>query len=236
MLREIAFQDRVSHVTARAGTIEPTAMLQKTTKQKPSADPARRLIVAISGASGAIYGVRLLELLRETEIETHLIVSQTARMTLATETSLKLADVEALADVVHSNQDLGAACSSGSFRNLGVVVAPCSVKTMGEIATGVTANLISRAADVALKERRRVVLMLRETPLHLGHIRQMGAVTEAGAIVYPPVPAFYAQPKSLDEMVDHTLGRVLDLFDIDLGLVRRWTGDKPRVKSTAPRD
>ena len=210
-------------------------MLQKTTKQKPAGEPAKRLIVAISGASGAIYGVRLLELLRDTEIETHLIVSQTARMTLATETSLKLADVEALADVVHSNQDLGAACSSGSFRNLGVIVAPCSVKTMGEIATGVTANLISRAADVALKERRRVVLMLRETPLHLGHIRQMAAVTEAGAIVYPPVPAFYAQPKSLDEMVDHTLGRVLDLFDIDLGLVRRWTGDKPRVKSSTPR-
>jgi flavin prenyltransferase len=211
-------------------------MLQKTAKRKPAGEPAKRLIVAISGASGAIYGVRLLELLRDTEIETHLIVSNAARMTLAAETSLKLADVEALADVVHANQDLGAACSSGSFRNLGVIIAPCSVKTMGEIATGVTANLISRSADVALKERRRVVLMLRETPLHLGHIRQMAAVTEAGAIVYPPVPAFYAHPKSLDDMVDHTLGRVLDLFDIDLGLVRRWTGDKPRVKSTAPRE
>ena len=211
-------------------------MLQKSAKRKPSGDQAKRLIVAISGASGAIYGVRLLELLRDTEIETHLIVSNAARMTLAAETSLKLADVEARADVVHSNQDLGAACSSGSFRNLGVIVAPCSVKTMSEIATGVTANLISRAADVALKERRRVVLLLRETPLHLGHIRSMAAVTEAGAIVYPPVPAFYAQPKSLDDMVDHTLGRVLDLFDIDLGLVRRWTGDKPRVKSSAPRE
>jgi 4-hydroxy-3-polyprenylbenzoate decarboxylase len=211
------------------------AMLQTAAKRKLD-EQARRLIVAISGASGAIYGVRLLELLRDTGIETHLIVSQTARMTLAAETSFKLADVEAMADVVHSNQDLGAACSSGSFRNLGVIVAPCSVKTMSEIATGVTANLISRAADVALKERRRVVLMLRETPLHLGHIRQMAAVTEAGAIVYPPVPAFYARPKSLEEMVDHTLGRVLDLFDIDLGLVRRWTGDKPRAKSTAPRD
>jgi 4-hydroxy-3-polyprenylbenzoate decarboxylase len=210
-------------------------MLQKAAKRKPSGEPAKRLIVAISGASGAIYGVRLLELLRETEIETHLIVSNTARVTLATETALKLADVEALADVVHANQDLGAACSSGSFRNLGVIIAPCSVKTMGEIATGVTANLISRSADVALKERRRVVLLLRETPLHLGHIRSMAAVTEAGAIVYPPVPAFYANPKSLDDMVDHTLGRVLDLFDIDLGLVRRWTGDKPRAKSTAPR-
>jgi 4-hydroxy-3-polyprenylbenzoate decarboxylase len=211
-------------------------MLQKTGKRKPSGDQAARLIVGISGASGAIYGVRLLELLRDTEIETHLIVSHAARATLAAETALKLADVEALADVVHSNQNLGAACSSGSFHNLGVVVAPCSIKTMSEIATGVTPNLISRAADVALKERRRVVLMVRETPLHLGHIRSMAAVTEAGAIVYPPVPAFYAHPKSLDEMVDHTLGRVLDLFGIDLGLVRRWTGEKRRPKTTVPRD
>ena len=132
--------------------------------------------------------------------------------------------VEALADVVYSNQDLGAACSSGSFQTLGMVIAPCSVKTMAEIATGVTANLISRAADVALKERRRVVLMLRETPLHLGHIRSMAAVTEAGAIVYPPVPAFYSNPRNLTEMVDHTLGRVLDLFDLDLDIVRRWNG------------
>ena len=208
-------------------------MLQKTGKRKPSDGRAKRLIVGISGASGAIYGVRLLELLQDTDIETHLIISNAARTTLAAETALKRADVEALADVVHSNQDLGAACSSGSFRNLGVVVAPCSIKTMSEIATGVTANLISRAADVALKERRRVVLMLRETPLHLGHIRSMAAVTEAGAIVYPPVPAFYAHPQSLNEMVDHTLGRVLDLFEVDLGLVRRWTGEKRRPKSPA---
>jgi 4-hydroxy-3-polyprenylbenzoate decarboxylase len=206
-------------------------MLQKTGKRTPSDGRAKRLIVGISGASGAVYGVRLLELLRDTDIETHLIVSNAGKTTLAAETALKLADVEALADVVHSNQDLGAACSSGSFRNLGVIVAPCSIKTMSEIATGVTANLISRAADVALKERRRVVLMLRETPLHLGHIRSLAAVTEAGAIVYPPVPAFYAHPQSLDEMVDHTLGRVLDLFDIDLGLVRRWTGEKRRPKT-----
>ena len=199
-------------------------MLQKAAKRKPVGETARRLIVAISGASGAIYGVRLLELLRDSEIETHLIVSQTARMTLATETSLKLADVEALADVVHSNQDLGAACSSGSFRNLGVIVAPCSVKTMGEIATGVTANLISRAADVALKEHRRVVLMLRETPLHLGHIRQMAAVTEAGAIVYPPVPAFYALPRTLDDVVDQTVSRALELLDVVVAGIRRWDG------------
>lgn len=205
-------------------------MLQKT-KNRKSGDPAKRLIVGISGASGAIYGIRLLELLRDTEIETHLVISRAAQMTIASETSFKAADVEALADMVHPNQDIGAACSSGSFQNLGMVIAPCSVKTMAEIATGVTANLISRAADVALKERRRVVLMLRETPLHLGHIRSMAAVTEAGAIVYPPVPAFYTNPRSLEDMVDHTLGRVLDLFDINLGTVRRWSGLKKKTKA-----
>jgi len=188
----------------------------------------QRLIVGISGASGAIYGVRLLELLKETEIETHLIMSRAAQITLAYETDFKVSDVEKLATIVHSNQDIGAACSSGSFRTLGMVIAPCSIKTMSEIATGTTSNLLSRAADVALKERRRVVLMLRETPLHIGHIRNMATVTEAGAIVYPPVPAFYARPQSLEELVDHTLGRVLDLFDIELGLVRRWTGEKTR--------
>lgn len=210
-------------------------MLQNAKRPKDSGNPAKRLIVGISGASGAIYGVRLLELLKESEIETHLVMSRAAHLTLAAETPFKVADVEALADVVHSNQDIGAACSSGSFRNLGMVVAPCSIKTMAEIATGVTANLISRAADVALKERRRVVLMLRETPLHLGHIKNMAAVTEAGAIVYPPVPAFYTQPTSLEDMIDHTLGRVLDLFDIDLNLVRRWTGEMTRPKAKTPR-
>jgi 4-hydroxy-3-polyprenylbenzoate decarboxylase len=198
----------------------------KTGGQQP-----RRLIVGISGASGAVYGVRLLELLKDTDIETHLIMSRSAQVTLAFETDFKVADVEALADVVHPNQDIGAACSSGSFKTMGMVIAPCSIKTMSEIATGTTANLLSRAADVALKERRRVVLMLRETPLHIGHIRTMAAVTEAGAIVYPPVPAFYSRPASLAEMVDHTLGRVLDLFDIDLGVVQRWTGEKSRPKA-----
>jgi flavin prenyltransferase len=190
--------------------------------------PRQRLIVGISGASGATYGVRLLELLRPTPVETHLILSQAARVTLSQETDLSLAEVEALADVVHPYADVGAACSSGSFRTLGMVVAPCSIRTMSEIATGVTPNLLSRAADVTLKERRRLVLMLRETPLHLGHIRGMAAVTEAGAIVYPPVPAFYARPASVAEMVDHTLGRVLDLFGLDLGTVRRWEGLRPR--------
>jgi len=186
------------------------------------------LLVGITGASGVVYGVRLLELLRACNVETHLIVSRAAQMTLAYETSFKLADVERLATVVHSNNDIGAACSSGSFPTRGMVIAPCSIKTMSEIATGNTANLISRAADVVLKERRRLVLMLRETPLHIGHIRNMATVTEAGGIVYPPVPAFYAKPKSIEEMVDHTLGRVLELFDIDAGKVRRWTGARER--------
>jgi flavin prenyltransferase len=195
---------------------------------KPSNSP---LLVGITGASGAIYGVRLLELLRACNVETHLIVSRAAQITLAHETSLKLAAIENMATVVYSNSDVGAACSSGSFPTRGMVIAPCSVKTMSEIATGVTANLISRAADVVLKERRRLVLMLRETPLHIGHIRNMATVTEAGGIIYPPVPAFYAQPKSIDEMVDHTLARVLDLFDIDTGKIRRWTGERERPKS-----
>ena len=188
----------------------------------------KRLVVGITGASGAVYGVRLLETLRVVEIESHLVMSRAAKVTLAYETNYKVSEIEALATVVHSNDDIGAACSSGSFETLGMVIAPCSIKTMSEIATGVTGNLISRAADVALKERRRVVLLLRETPLHIGHIRTMAAVTEAGAIVYPPVPAFYSKPESLEQMVDHTLGRVLDLFEIDTGRVKRWTGMKER--------
>ncbi len=192
-----------------------------------------RLIVGMSGASGAIYGIRLLQMLRGTSVQTHLVMSQAAKITLAQETDLKVADVEALADVVHANTDIGAACASGSFPTLGMIVAPCSVKTMAEIASGVTPNLLSRSADVALKERRRLVLLLRETPLHLGHIRNMAVATEAGAIVCPPVPAFYARPASLEEMVDHTLGRVLDLFGLDLGTLRRWTGQRTRPKRTA---
>jgi 4-hydroxy-3-polyprenylbenzoate decarboxylase len=210
-------------------------MLQKAPRQKAPGNPGKRLIVGITGASGAAYGIRLLELLREAGIESHLIISRAAQVTLATETTFKISDVEALADVVYSNQDIGAACSSGSFHNLGMIIAPCSIKTMSEIATGITSNLISRAADVALKERRRVVLMLRETPLHLGHIKSMASVTEAGAIVYPPVPAFYAKPASLEQMVDHTLGRVLDLFGIEIGVVKRWTGVRKRPKVSVDR-
>lgn len=186
-----------------------------------------RFIVGISGASGVVYGIRLLQLLRQMNVETHLVMSRSAQVTLAHETSLGIADVRALADVSYANNDIGAAIASGSFPVTGMVVAPCSIKTLSEIATGVTSSLLSRAADVMLKERRRLVLMVRETPLHLGHLRSMAAVTEAGAIVYPPVPAFYAKPESIDAMVDHTLGRVLDLFGFDAQTVRRWNPGKP---------
>jgi len=186
----------------------------------------RRMIVGISGASGVIYGKRILEVLRDLGIETHLIMSRAACITLAAEADFTKQELEALATATHSNKDIGAVCSSGSYKTLGMIVAPCSVKTMAEIATGTTDNLLSRAADVVLKERRRLVLMLRETPLHLGHIRNMAQVTEMGGIIYPPVPAFYARPKSLEEMVDHTVGRVLDLFDLDAGIVRRWEGTR----------
>lgn len=182
------------------------------------------MIIGMSGASGSVYGVRLLEVLRDLGWETHLIITRAAQMTLATETTLKVSDVEKLASVVHSNNDIGALCASGSFKVHGMIVAPCSVKMLAEIANLGGASLLSRTADVTLKERRRLVLMLRETPLHLGHIRNMAAVTEAGGIVYPPVPAFYAKPSSIADMVDHTIGRVLDLFEIDTDLSARWAG------------
>ena len=186
----------------------------------------KRLIVAITGASGAIYGVRLLEQLRVLpEWETHLIISNSGVLTASMELGIKRADIEALADVVHSVKDIGAAVSSGSFRTAGMVIAPCSMKTLAEIANGLADNLISRAADVALKELRRLVLLARETPLNLAHLRNMTAVTEMGGIVCPPVPAFYTRPNSLDDIVNHTVGRELDLFDIDhRDLVQRWQG------------
>ncbi|HVM83058.1 MAG TPA: UbiX family flavin prenyltransferase [Candidatus Binatia bacterium] len=181
-----------------------------------------RLVVGISGASGVVYGIRLLELLKPTVIETHLVMSRTAEQAMAYETERKTKEVRALADVVHAADDLAAAISSGSYQTMGMIVAPCSVKTLAEIASGVTTTLISRAADVTLKERRRLVLMVRETPLHAGHLRNMLAATEIGAIIAPPVPAMYARPQSLEAMVDHSLGRVLDLFGIDTGKVMRW--------------
>lgn len=187
----------------------------------------QRIIIGIAGASGAIYGVRLLQILKPLAIETHLVMSRSARMTLAQETDFSVADVNALADAHYASDDMGAAISSGSFKTLGMIVAPCSVRSLSEIASGVTSTLLTRAADVVLKERRRLVLMLRETPLHGGHIHSMARATEAGAIIAPPVPAFYNRPQSIEEMVDHSLGRVLDLFDIDAGLVKRWSGLGP---------
>jgi 4-hydroxy-3-polyprenylbenzoate decarboxylase len=181
-----------------------------------------RLVVGISGASGAIYGIRLLEILRHLDIESHLVLSRAAEMTIAYETDLKPAAVKALADVVHPAGNLAAPISSGSFATMGMIVAPCSVRSMAEIATGVTSSLLTRAADVTLKERRRLVLMLRETPLHSGHLRNMLALSDMGAVIAPPVPAFYARPASIAAMVDHSIGRVLDLFGIESGGVKRW--------------
>ncbi len=190
----------------------------------------QRLIVGITGASGVRYGVRMLEILRDLPVESHLVLSKAAETTLAYETDLKVAQVRALADVVYPVADVGAAISSGSFQTLGMVVAPCSIRSMSEIATGVTSNLLTRAADVVLKERRRLVLMLRETPLHTGHLRSLLALSEMGAVIAPPVPGFYAKPASLDEMVDHTVGRVLDLFGLEAGTVKRWGEDSGKVR------
>jgi flavin prenyltransferase len=185
------------------------------------ADPAR-LIVGISGASGVIYGVRLLQALKELPVETHLVMTRTAEVTLAHETDLKVSDVRRLADVAFRIDDLAAAISSGSYRTIGMIVAPCSMRSLGEIAHGITSNLLTRAADVVLKERRRLVLVARETPLHAIHLRNMATLAEMGAIIAPPVPAFYNRPKTLDDIVDHTVGRLLDLFDLDTGTVKRW--------------
>lgn len=181
-----------------------------------------RLIVGISGASGVIYGARLLQLLQPLAVETHLVISRAAEVTLALETDLKPAELRARADCVHAIGDMAAPISSGSFQTLGMIVAPCSIRSMGEIAAGVTSTLLTRAADVVLKERRRLVLLVRESPLHTGHLKTMTALSEMGAIIAPPVPAFYAKPKSLEEMIDQTLGRTLDLFGIEAGTVRRW--------------
>jgi 4-hydroxy-3-polyprenylbenzoate decarboxylase len=186
-----------------------------------------RLIVGITGASGVIYGARLLALLRNLPVETHLVISRSAEVTLALETDLKPADLRARADVVHAIGDMAAPISSGSFQTLGMVIAPCSIRSMSEIATGVTTTLLTRAADVVLKERRRLVLAVRETPLHTGHLRTMTTLSEMGAVIAPPVPAFYAKPQSLDDMIDHSLGRLLDLFGLDSGTVRRWGETAP---------
>jgi 4-hydroxy-3-polyprenylbenzoate decarboxylase len=183
------------------------------------------LIVGLSGASGAPYGVRMLEVLRQNKIPAHLVISKSAGQTLKEETGKSIEQVRALAEETYSNGDLGAAISSGSFKTRGMVIIPCSIRTLSDIAYGTTDTLLARAADVVLKERRRLVLVVRESPLHHGHLRAMLAATENGAIIAPPMPAFYHVPKSIDDIIDQTVGRCLDLFDIEIGLTKRWRSD-----------
>ena len=194
--------------------------------RNPSGSSPTRLIVGISGASGITYGVRMLDALRELGVESHLVVTRAALLTLSQETDISADDLMSRAGVSHRLNDVGASIASGSFRTMGMIIAPCSVRTMSEIATGVTSTLLTRAADVVLKERRPLVLMVRETPLHLGHLRTMTALAEMGAIIAPPLPAFYAKPDSIAEMVDQSVGRALDLFGLDWSAVRRWDGLK----------
>lgn len=189
-------------------------------------NPPARIVVGISGASGVIYGARVLDALKDLGVESHLVVTKAALLTLSQETEMSPDDLTGKADVVYKLGDVGATIASGSFRTLGMIVAPCSVKTMSEIATGVTSSLLTRAADVTLKERRPLVLMVRETPLHLGHLRTMTALTEMGAVIAPPLPALYAKPASIMEMVDQSVGRALDLFGLDWTAVKRWDGLK----------
>jgi len=189
-----------------------------------AAKTPQRLIVGISGASGVVYGVRMLEVLRDVGVETHLVMSKAAELTLTYEMDMKPKDVRALASHFHAQADIGASISSGSFQTMGMVIVPCSVRSMSEIAAGTTGSLLSRAADVVLKERRRLVLAFRETPIHAGHLRTMTQLTEMGAIVAPIVPAFYNRPKTLDDVINHTVGRLLDLFGVETKLVKRWKG------------
>ncbi|WP_374582668.1 UbiX family flavin prenyltransferase [Pseudoduganella sp.] len=192
------------------------------------ADRPQRLVIAITGATGAVYGVRLLQHLRNIPgVETHLVVSDAAVLTLHQETGLQRKEVEALADVVHKQNNIGASIASGSFQADGMVIAPCSMKTLASVAHGLSDNLIARAADVMLKERRRLILMVRETPFNLAHLRNMTAVTEMGGIIFPPLPSFYHKPQSIDEMVDHTVARVIDLFGLCHNLAPRWSGMNP---------
>jgi 4-hydroxy-3-polyprenylbenzoate decarboxylase len=192
-----------------------------------------RLVVGITGASGVAYGLRSLDACRDLGVESHLVMSKSAALTLAQETGLAVSDVTARADVVHRAADVGAAIASGSFRTLGMLIAPCSVRTMSEIATGVTSSLMTRAADVVLKERRTLVLMVRETPFHLGHLRTMTSLAEMGAVIAPPLPAFYAKPSSIGEMVDQSVGRVLDLFGLAWRPVKRWGEDLETITGKA---
>jgi 4-hydroxy-3-polyprenylbenzoate decarboxylase len=186
-----------------------------------------RIIVGITGASGVIYGIRALELLAEAGVETHLVISKAAELTMTYETDVRAADLRARASHWYAAGDIGAAISSGSFKTKGMLIVPCSVRSMSEIATGITSSLVSRAADVVLKERRRLVLGVRETPLHGGHLRTLVQLSDMGAVIAPIVPAFYSKPQSIDDIVNHTVGRMLDLFDIETGVVKRWKEQQP---------
>ena len=200
----------------------------------PLASPEKpRLVVGISGASGVVYGLRALDACRELGVESHLVLSKSAVLTLSQETEFSVGEVNEKADVVHRVGDVGAAIASGSYRTLGMIIAPCSVRTMSEIATGVTASLLTRAADVTLKERRPLVLMVRETPLHLGHLRTLTKLAEMGAVIAPPLPAFYAKPQSIGEMVDQSVGRALDLFGLSWRPVKRWGEDLATITGEA---
>lgn len=181
-----------------------------------------RMVIGISGSSGIIYGIRLLEVLRDLKIDTHLVVSKAAQLTRALETTLSLDELKSLATVYHPCNDIASVIASGSFKTMGMIIAPCSMKSLGEIASGVTSGLLTRAADVTLKERRRLVLMPRETPLHIGHLQNMLTVTQMGGIIFPPVPAFYNKPTTIMELVNDSVSRVLDLFDLDCGIAKRW--------------
>jgi flavin prenyltransferase len=202
-----------------------------TTAAEGAADRPRRLIVGITGATGVIYGIRLLQTLHNLPgLETHLIISLPGKETIRVETDYRIRDVEALATHVYSNRDIGAAPASGSFKTLGMVIAPCSIKTAASVASSIADTLIGRAADVTLKEGRPLVMAVRETPLHLGHLRQLTTLAELGAVIFPPVPAFYARPQSLDDIVNHTVGRLLDRLGIPTGLVTEWTGAAPPTR------
>lgn len=187
-------------------------------------EPKRRIVVGITGASGAIYGIRLLEALRGRDLEVHLVMTKPAERTVVEETDKPLSYVRELADVVHSVSNIGATIASGSFKCEGMVVAPCSIRTVAAIAYCLADNLLTRAADVALKERRKLALLVRETPLHTGHLKALLQAAESGALIMPPVPAFYSRPATLDDVIDHTVGRVLDLFGVEHRLVKRWSG------------
>jgi 4-hydroxy-3-polyprenylbenzoate decarboxylase len=213
------FYNKSNDIFTRSGDVLTNSAASQHGDNQP-----RRLIVGISGASGAIYGVRILQALQGSDIETHLVMTESARITLASETDLGVSEVEAMATCVHNVRNIGANISSGSFKTMGMVVAPCSIRSLSEIAYGMTGSLLTRAADVVLKERRRLVLMVRETPLHHGHLKSLLQASENGAIIMPPLPAFYARPQTLDDMINHSVGRCLDLFDIDTNLVKRWSG------------